>query len=290
MRRSLGIALGLTFSVLGPLSAAGAPELGLGGSHTSMAHQNEIARENAFAFLRNDRQVESLIAQGSLIPMYGNADYRLANVSHPAARPATKTFVERLGKAYHTSCGDPLVVTSLTRPLNEQPRNASGLSVHPAGMAVDLRIPARPSCRGWLEAELLYLEQRGVLDVTRERRPAHYHVAVFPEAYTAYVAPIIVVENALVQAASASAALASTLDAAAAKATAELPKKVVAPATASVGPGPGVFTTLLYAVILLSGMTALLIAIRGEPAPKPVPVMERRDNGTANRVGERRRS
>jgi hypothetical protein len=33
---------------------------------------------------------------------------------------------------------------------------------------------------------LLQLENSGVLDVTRERNPPHYHVAVFPLAYAAY--------------------------------------------------------------------------------------------------------
>jgi LysM repeat protein len=32
------------------------------------------------------------------------------------------------------------------------------------------------------------LEQKGVLEATRERRPPHYHVSLFPEAYTRYLA------------------------------------------------------------------------------------------------------
>src|SRR5690606_31356593 len=70
----------------------------------------------------------------------------------------------------------------------KQPRNASPLSVHPAGMAVDLRVSARPSCVRWLEGELLLLEAEGRLDATREYRPPHFHVAVFPEAFAEFVA------------------------------------------------------------------------------------------------------
>jgi len=55
-------------------------------------------------------------------------------------------------------------------------------------MAVDLRVPAASADRAWLEETLLSLEDAGVLDVTRERRPPHYHVAVYPAAYAAYVA------------------------------------------------------------------------------------------------------
>src|SRR5690606_41529434 len=43
------------------------------------------------------------------------------------------------------------------------------------------------SCRKWLESTLLSLERRRVLEVTRERRPPHYHVALFSAAYLSYV-------------------------------------------------------------------------------------------------------
>ena len=105
----------------------------------------------------------------------------------PYARPAVKLFIERLGAQYFAATGERLVVTSLTRPISRQPRNASALSVHPAGMAVDLRIPKNLSHRFWLEATLLSLEDEVVLDVTKERNPAHYHIAVFPRQYEAYV-------------------------------------------------------------------------------------------------------
>ena len=36
------------------------------------------------------------------------------------------------------------------------------------------------------EPSSLSLEERGVLDVTRERNPPHYHVAVFPKQYQSY--------------------------------------------------------------------------------------------------------
>jgi hypothetical protein len=54
-------------------------------------------------------------------------------------------------------------------------------------MAVDLRISRDADCRAWLEGTLLALESRSVLDVTRERNPPHYHIAVFPGAYSAYL-------------------------------------------------------------------------------------------------------
>lgn len=160
----------------------------LRGSPQSMERQHAAARENDFTFLRTANQVQDFVARGYLVPVEGNDDYAVASgVSFPFARPELKTFVERLGGQYRDACGERLVVTSLTRPLAKQPRNAHQLSVHPAGMAVDLRISASASCRSWLEEALLSLEDREVLDVTRERSPPHYHVAVFPGRYSRYV-------------------------------------------------------------------------------------------------------
>lgn len=159
----------------------------LRGSRVAMQRQNSVAREQDYTFLATSSQIRKFVDLGLLVPVKGNGDYQLKGVSHPYARPALKTFVERLARQYHGACGERLVVTSLTRPTGQQPRNASDLSVHPAGMAVDLRISNRRSCQRWLERTLLSLEDRGVLDATRERRPPHFHVAVFPERYLAYV-------------------------------------------------------------------------------------------------------
>lgn len=155
-----------------------------------MQRQNGIARNHDYSFLRTSSQVNRFVDLGLLVRLPGNGDYELARVSYPYARPAIKLFVERLASQYHAACGEKLVVTSLTRPEARQPRNASDLSVHPAGMAVDLRVSRRADCRKWLESTLLSLEKQGVLDATRERYPPHYHVAVFPNPYEGYVATL----------------------------------------------------------------------------------------------------
>jgi len=58
-------------------------------------------------------------------------------------------------------------------------------------MAVDLRRSNKRSCRYWLENVLTHLEAEGVLEATRERRPPHYHIAVFPEEYSDYVDQLV---------------------------------------------------------------------------------------------------
>jgi LysM repeat protein len=183
MGRATAAAVGiLLLSVTGSASAQS-----LSGSRATMREQNAIARQHDFSFLRTSTQVRKFVDLGLLAWLPGNGDYELANVSFPYARPAVKTFIERLASQYRSACGEALTVTSLTRPESRQPRNASELSVHPAGMAVDLRISRRGDCRRWLEATLLSLEGTGVIDATRERYPAHYHVAVYPDPYLHYV-------------------------------------------------------------------------------------------------------
>lgn len=169
-----------------PLTDASAQ---LRGSLWSMQRQYQVARANDFTFLRNTRQVREFVRENRLVRLSGNAHYSVKRgVSFPYARPAIKLFVERLAEEFHAYTGEKLVVTSLTRPVSRQPRNASELSVHPAGMAVDFRIPRKRAHQLWLERALLELEDAIVLDVTKERKPAHYHVAVFPREYERYAA------------------------------------------------------------------------------------------------------
>ena len=160
------------------------------GSHESLLRQNQEAREHDFTYLRTSADVRDFAQQGLLVRLPGNADYELADdeVSFPYARPEVKTFVERLSRQYREACGERLVVTSLTRPITRQPPNASAISVHPTGMAIDLRRTDSSGCRQWLETVLLDLEGKGVLEATREQYPPHYHVAVFPNPYLQYVA------------------------------------------------------------------------------------------------------
>lgn len=159
----------------------------LRGGSRSMDIQNEMARMHDFTFLSTGNQVNRFVAAGYLIPVRPNRDFDLHAVSYPYARPEVELFIRRLASQYRAACGEKLVVTSLTRPQNRQPTNASDRSVHPTGMALDLRRSNDAGCRNWLEGVLLSLEGAGVLEATRERYPPHYHVALFPNPYRSYV-------------------------------------------------------------------------------------------------------
>jgi hypothetical protein len=155
----------------------------LSGSPASMEAQHEAAVDADYSFLRQAADVERLVKLGRLVEVKGNADYTLSKVSFPYTRPEVLSFIEHLAVEYRRIANAKLVVTSLTRPTSLQPRNAHDLSVHPAGMAVDFRMPANAEARSWLEQRLLELEQAEAIDVTRERNPPHYHVAVFADRY-----------------------------------------------------------------------------------------------------------
>ena len=181
---------GLLTTALMAASATGLGAQSLRGSPASLDLQNRIAHENDFTYLETGKRVLYFAEKGWLVRLRPNSDVELHAVSFPYTRPDVALFVERLAAQYRAACGEKLVVTSLTRPTTRQPRNASERSVHPTGMAVDLRYSHSRACRSWIEGVLLDLEGAGVLEATREHYPAHYHVAVFPQHYRTYVASL----------------------------------------------------------------------------------------------------
>ncbi|MCZ6507246.1 MAG: DUF5715 family protein [Acidobacteria bacterium] len=145
------------------------------------------AQGYARALTRND--VYDEVRSGDLVQLTGNDDYEVkSTIPLPFARPGIQLFVERLAAEYRASCRDRLVITSLVRPKNRQPRNAHPRSVHQLGLAMDLRRSWSRTCRRWLEANLLHLENEGVLEASRERHPPHYHVVLFTDPYVDYLA------------------------------------------------------------------------------------------------------
>jgi len=232
-------------------AAAGEEEVAvsLRGSTASMQRQNAVARELDLEFVATPAQLRELASAGVLVRLEGNEDYGFGEwMDGGVARPETRTFIERLSSQYRAACGEKLIVTSLTRPASGQPGNSHPLSVHPAGIAVDLRVSQSRDCRSWLESTLLSLEGSGMLDVTRERYPPHYHVALFPRSYMEHVERLVAAEQA-------------RADSIAAVAAAAEPKPMVTVASLAATPGVresgGVPAFLFGAIPLL----ALLLVV-----------------------------
>jgi LysM repeat protein len=187
------------------LPAAQADAQTLRGGTESLDRQNHQAQAHNFTYLATPADVRRYVEQGHLVPVVANRDFDVHNVSFPYARPEVRLFIERLASQYRAACGEKLVVTSLTRPQSNQPWNASSRSVHPTGMAIDLRRSQKASCRNWLESTLLSLEGQGLLEAIYERNPPHYHVSVYPRPYAQYVARITGNERVVAQAATQAA-------------------------------------------------------------------------------------
>lgn len=203
LAHSRPLLLGLALLTGLGLAGTEASAQSLRGSRASLDRQNRQARAHDFSFLTSAAQVRRFVDAGLLVPVRPGRDFVLKDVSFPYARPEVRLFIERLASQFRAACGEQLVVTSLTRPQSQQPWNASRRSVHPTGMALDLRrYYDRGSCASWLDRVLLSLEGKGVLEATEEHNPPHYHVALFPEPYAAYVRRLtgapVTVDDALV--------------------------------------------------------------------------------------------
>jgi len=163
-----------------PLVAPRAAAQSLRGSSASVDLMYERAQESELRFYRTPSDVREAVRGGELVAVPSDDDVSIARgVKHPYVLPATRDWINGFAQRYHSRCGDALVVTSGARSVAEQPRNGSSKSVHPTGMAVDLRRPTGP-CLRWLRTALLDEERAGVVEATEERHPRHFHVAVFP--------------------------------------------------------------------------------------------------------------
>jgi hypothetical protein len=179
----LAASVGLVVVAASPCAAQS-----LEGSNASINRMYRHARAERLSFYETPRGVRNAVAAGRLVRLAPNDDYTLHKVGYPYARPTTLTFVERLGAQYRAACDEPLPITSAVRPATRQPANSVGRSVHPTGMAIDLRKPDDAKCRRWLRDTLLELERAGVIEATEEFGPPHFHVAIFPTPYRRYVA------------------------------------------------------------------------------------------------------
>lgn len=184
MKHSIKMPLAIAFLLFGSIAQAQT----LKGSAESINKQYRTAISYGYSFVNTANTLKTHMRTNDLVRVAPDRYLALHDVSYPYAVPGTKLFLSRLSAQYYSMCGEKLTVTSLLRPRDRQPANSVARSVHPTGMAVDLRIPSKPKCRTWLENTLLSLEREGILDVTRERYPPHYHVAVYSRDYETRVA------------------------------------------------------------------------------------------------------
>ncbi len=174
-RAALATLATLTAGLAAPCPAAAQT---LRGSPASVERAYRLAVRRGLPFHRSRGTIERSARRGVYVRLSNTATYRLRGVGVPFVLPATRTVLGNLAARYRRQCGERLVVTSAMRLTLSRLINSTPKSVHPAGLAFDLRAP-RGRCRAWLRAELLSMERRGLIDATEERVPPHLHVVVY---------------------------------------------------------------------------------------------------------------
>jgi hypothetical protein len=165
----------------------------LRGSKESVEKMYDFAQANHLPFYLTPTNVRDAVAQQKLVPLTGDATYELTRgVGYSYATPEARQFVQAFAPQYLAACGVPLTVTSAARPITRQPRNANPHSVHPTGIAVDLRRPSAGPCLTWVRGALAELENKGIIEATEERRPVHLHIAVLVRPGQPVVLPQLV--------------------------------------------------------------------------------------------------
>jgi hypothetical protein len=159
----------------------------LRGSLASISRMYRQAVREKLPFYETSTGVRNAVRKGRLVRLRTTWGVTYERARWPYVQGETRVFAERLGAQYRSACGERLVITSAVRPATRQPANATERSVHPTGMAIDLRKP-KGKCLRWLRSTLLELEKTGVIEATEEYGPPHFHVAVFPSPYGTYLA------------------------------------------------------------------------------------------------------
>jgi LysM repeat protein len=151
----------------------------LRGSKASVQKMWDFAVDHGLTFYRTPIDIDQAAAAGKLVQLTGDSSYELSRgVGFSYATKEARQFVLAFAPQYRAACGTPLMVTSAARPTSRQPRNANPYSVHPTGIAIDIRRPPAGPCQRWLRSALAQLEDQGLVEATEERHPVHLHVAV----------------------------------------------------------------------------------------------------------------
>ena len=173
-----------TLAAPAPMSAQRGNRLpdALRGSKESVQRMWDFADSHHLPFYLTPTNLDDAIRKGKLVALTGDSTYELTRgVGFSYATREAKQFVLAFAPQYLAACGTPLTVTSAARPISRQPHNSNPYSVHPTGIAVDLRRPPAGPCQTWVRNALAELEAKGFVEATEERHPAHLHVAVFTE-------------------------------------------------------------------------------------------------------------
>lgn len=181
----------------------------LRGSHESLLRQNEEIDRLQLDRIEDDAHLEDLILRQELVAIPETSSLRIAanlESGRRYCRPWTLSFLQDLSDAFYAQFKTPIQVNSAVRTVKQQKklrrtnRNAAPewgetASSHLAGLTVDIsKRGLTRKQRKWLDAYLLELQNRNLIEAAEERRQPVYHIMV-SERYHGYRQTQIEAEN-----------------------------------------------------------------------------------------------
>jgi Family of unknown function (DUF5715) len=162
-------------------------------SHESLLLQNaEIDRLN-LPRIRDDKQLQALIASEDLVAIVPSGTLRIQPSLDPArrfCRPWTLDFLQDLSEAYYKEFHDQIQVNSAVRTVlvqkklrrhnrNAAPEKGETASSHLAGLTVDLQRRGMTKAQiKWMQEYLRPLKEMGLIEPEEERRHWCFHIMV----------------------------------------------------------------------------------------------------------------
>jgi hypothetical protein len=152
-----------------------------GGEFSTSQRQLEYAQARGIPLMNTEEEYQSSVRSGRFVRLT-HPNLEVNEQTRPHVLPATAQFIYEVAEQFgRADCGR-LRVNGAGRLTSERPTNGSRDSVHPAGMALDLRvINLSERCYAVLSELLHEAERERRADVTREWEPEHFHVVVIPE-------------------------------------------------------------------------------------------------------------
>jgi hypothetical protein len=166
------------------------------GSHEVLVHQNEMAKAEGLEQIKDDKELQHLVAIGALVPVPSSknlvVDKRLP-ANRRYCRPWVAIFLTDVADAYYTEFDRPIVVDSAVRTIKVQRHllringNAAAISgdaasPHLTGISVDI------NKRNFSKEELAWMREylivdclNGTIDVEEEFHQLCFHISVYQQ-------------------------------------------------------------------------------------------------------------
>lgn len=163
----------------------------VGGCQTTSKQQRFHALKWKLPIASSATDYWSLVTNGSFVCLE-NGEYLQVVAKWKCGRLETVRFLAMMSKDYSAAACGKLVVTDFGRPETIKRSGSSPDTVHPFGMAVDIRLlRIEPRCADWIRAYVLEKEALKLVDGTEHVGTAlHMHLVVPPLNQQQFWSPV----------------------------------------------------------------------------------------------------